>query len=48
MPKRKLQLLANFATDRSSDIVYEKDGTPIRTIRVEALLETVNKAVTTK
>lgn len=43
MAKRKLELYANFARDNKNDIVYEKDGTPVRTIRVEALLDTVSQ-----
>lgn len=43
MPKRKLEVLANFVNEHNNDLVYEKDGTPVRTIRVEALLETVSK-----
>lgn len=43
MAKRKLELYANFVRDSKNEIVYEKDGTPVRTIRVEALLDTVSK-----
>lgn len=43
MSKRKLTLLANFQNDEKSNSEYQKDGTPVRTIRVEALLETVSQ-----
>lgn len=43
MSKRKLQLLANYVRDHKTEISYEKDGTPVRTIRIESLLETVGE-----
>lgn len=41
MSKRKLTLLANFTNDEKGNVEYQKDGTPVRTIRVESILETV-------